>query len=526
MGSTPNPDPLILAIDQGTTNTKAMLVRGDGTTVASRSRSVPLVHPRPGWVEQSASAIWDTVSGLINELVAAAPDADIAALAISNQRETLVLWNRLTGEPAAPAITWQCTRSADRCAQLRAKGHGREIAQRSGLGIDPLFPAAKIGWLLDNTACARDRAAQGDLLCGTVDSWLLWKLTGGAVHATDASNASRTQLFNLDAMEWDAYLAEVFGVPLNIMPRVLASDAAFGMTGDATRALPAGTPIHAMLGDSHAGLFAHDETGSGVVKVTIGTGSSLMVATPFRPHSDHGLSATVAWSRTGRGAQYALEGNISVSGHAAAFMADMLGLKDAAALSDLAATVGSSNGVTLVPALAGLGAPHWQTDARGTIAGMTLGTRPAHLARATLDAIAHQICDVIDAMEADLGHDFPSIVIDGGGSGNALLAQILSDFSGKIIVTPAAPETSALGAAHMAALATGIAAERQHSNAARYAPAIPAARRARARETWRDAVAQVISAKARTGADGRWHDMTQDKHNEPGIRPQQRDGMQ
>lgn len=492
----PLPDQVILAIDQGTTNTKALLVRGDGSMALSRSRSVPLDHPQSGWVEQSASAIWDTVAKLIDELVAAAPHASIAALAISNQRETVVLWDRHTGEPVAPAVTWQCARSADRCAQLRAKGHEQEIAQRSGLGVDPLFPAAKIGWLLDEIPNARDRAARGELLCGTVDSWLLWKLTGGTVHATDASNASRTQLFNLDTMDWDPRLAVLFDVPLAILPKVTASDALFGTTGDATPALPAGTPIHAMLGDSHAAVFAHDEMGDGIVKVTIGTGSSLMVATPSRPHSDHGLSATIAWNRAISGPQYALEGNISVSGHAAAFMAEMMGLKDAAALSDLAAEVDGSEGVIVVPALAGLGAPHWQAGARGTITGMTLGTRPAHLARATLDAIAHQICDVIAAMEADLGQGFPSIAIDGGGSGNSLLAQILSDLSGKIIVAPAAPETSALGAARMAALATGMARERQQGSAARYAPAIPASQRAKARTAWRRAVAQVMATEA------------------------------
>jgi glycerol kinase len=489
-------DPVVLAIDQGTTNTKALLVRGDGQIMLSRSRCVPLAFPQSGWVEQSAEDIWTTVVDLIAEVCAAAPRASIAALAISNQRETVLLWDRHTGKPLAPAVTWQCRRSADRCAALRADGHEVEIASLSGLGIDPLFPAAKIGWMLDHIPDARTAAARGDILAGTIDSWLLWKLTGGTVHATDTSNASRTQLFNLDRLTWDERLAELFDIPLSILPKVMPSDSLFGTVQDACPALPAGTPVRAMMGDSHAALFAHDEDASGTVKVTIGTGSSLMVATPARARSTHGLSGTVAWSRSDGGAQYALEGNITVSGHAASFMAKMMGLAGAAALSELAGQVDSSDGVIVVPALAGLGAPHWQTDARGTITGMTLGTMPTHLARATLEGIAHQICDVIEAMEADLGQDFPAIAIDGGGSESALLAQMLADFSGKTIISPASAETSALGAARMAALATGIAIGGHDRQETRYHPALSINYRKEARNLWRAAIARLIAAPA------------------------------
>ena len=281
-------DPVILAIDQGTTNTKALLVADDGSVLLSRSRSNDVAYPQPGWAEQSASAIWESVAGLIAELVAASPDTEIAAIAISNQRETIILWDAATGEPVAPAVIWQCRRSEARCAALRDAGHGAEIVARSGLGIDPLFPAAKIAWLLDTLPGARARAEAGELRCGTVDSWLLWKLTGGAVHATDHSNASRTQLFNLERLAWDEELARLFDVPLALLPRVMSSNSRFGEVAPGLTALPAGTPLHAMIGDSHAALYAHRIDGPGRVKATIGTGSSIMAATDRPVASMHG----------------------------------------------------------------------------------------------------------------------------------------------------------------------------------------------------------------------------------------------
>ena len=427
----------ILAIDQGTSNTKALLVAPDGSVLLSRSRAMQVAYPRPGWAEQSASDIWETVAALLAETVAAAPQAEIAALAIANQRATVVLWETETGRPLAPAVIWQCQRSAERCAALRAAGHGDEVAARSGLAIDPLFPAAKIAWLLDSVPGARDRAARGEIKCGTVDSWLLWNLTGGAAHATDHSNASRTQLFNLDTLDWDGELARIFDVPFDILPRILPSDGGFGAVAPGLTALPDGTPVQAMLGDSHAALFAHGVRGPGQVKATIGTGSSLMAATPARVRSSHGLSSTIAWSRAEGGSQHALEGNISVSGHAVAFATALLGLPDETAFTRLASEVEDSDGVVFVPALGGLGAPHWQAGARGTISGMTLGTRPAHIARATLEAVALQIGDVLDAIEADLGAPVPALSIDGGAARNPLLAQLLADLLGRTIVRPA-----------------------------------------------------------------------------------------
>lgn len=491
-------DQVILAIDQGTTNTKALLVRDDGTVLLSRSRAMRVDYPRPGWAEQSASDIWEAVAGLIAELEAAAPHARVRALAIANQRETVVLWDAGTGKPLGPAVIWQCQRSADRCAALRAAGHEADVIERCGLGLDPLFPAAKIAWLLDSVPEGRARAGRGELRCGTIDSWLLWNLTGGAVHATDHGNASRTQLFNLSTLDWDPELARLFDVPLSVLPSIESSDSCFGTVASGLTALPEGTPIHAMLGDSHAALFAHGITAPGRVKATIGTGSSLMTATEERVRSSHGLSSTIAWSRNGQ-AQHALEGNISVSGHAAAFATALLGLPDEAALSELAASVSDAGGVVFVPALGGLGAPHWCVEARGTISGMSLATKPAHVARATLEAIALQIGDVLAALEADLGGTLAELSVDGGAARNDLLMQLLADLSGHPIARPVIAEASALGAARMALAALGIAdSEATSVETQRFVPGLPADRREEIVQRWSVAVRNAMRAAKET----------------------------
>jgi len=485
---------LILAIDQGTTNTKALLVAPDGSVRLSRSRAMKVDYPRPGWAEQSASDIWEAVAALIAELAAAAGAADVAAVAISNQRETIVLWDAETGRPLGPAVIWQCRRSAERCAALRAAGHEDEVIARSGLGLDPLFPAAKLAWLLDSIPEARARAERGELRCGTIDSWLLWNLTGGAVHATDHSNASRTQLFNLETLGWDAELARLFDVPLSLLPAVLPSDSRFGTVAPGLTALRDGTPVHAMIGDSHAALFAHNEGGART-KVTIGTGSSLMTATERRVRSAHGLSSTIAWSR-GDTVQHALEGNILVSGHAASFATTVLGLADEEALAALAAQVEDSGGVVFVPALAGLGAPHWCSEARGAITGLSLGAGPAHIARATLEAIALQIGDVAAALDKDLGAFLPELSVDGGAARNALLMQLLADLTGRTIIRPAIAEASALGAARLAREALGIAeAHDGPTQSERFAPAVSADARERVVRRWREAVARTMRAE-------------------------------
>lgn len=484
--------PVILAIDQGTTNTKALLVSPAGEILLSRSRAMQVAYPQPGWAEQSAADIWEAVAALIAELIAASPESEIAALALSNQRETVVLWDARTGDPLAPAILWQCRRSEARCAALRDAGHEENITGRSGLGIDPLFPAAKIGWLLDNIPDARQRAARGELRCGTIDSWLLWKLTNGAVHATDYSNASRTQLFNIDTLCWDPALAVLFDVPIGLLPQVRGSDSRFGTVAAGLTPLPPDTPIHAIMGDSHAALFHHGATQAGATKVTIGTGSSIMTATPYPVRSGHGLSSTIAWHRGGT-AQYALEGNISISGHAAAFATSLLGLADEAALTDLASGVPDSGGVVFLPALVGLGAPHWCSEARGTISGLSLGTKPGHIARATLEAIALQIADVVAAMEADLGLQVPQIAVDGGATRNALLMQLLADLTDRPVVRPHVAEASALGVARLALEAIGLDGPGARDvQADRVMPAMAADERQRIRAGWQAALASAM----------------------------------
>jgi len=476
----------ILAIDQGTTNAKAVLFAENGMVVARAARSVRTRHPEPGWAEQSGAEIWASVVGTIGDVVEAAPGHAIAAIGIANQRETAMLWDAATGEPCGPAILWQCRRTSPRCAALRDAGLEETVRERTGLGLDPLFSAGKLAWLLDHAPDGRARAARGALRAGTIDSWLLWNLTGG-LHATEPGNASRTQLFGLEAGGWDADMAALFDVPLAMLPEIRPSDSGFGETRAGATALPGGIPIRAMLGDSHAALFGHGIEAPGRVKVTCGTGSSLMALAPQRLRPAHGLSATIAWGRAD-GSRHALEGNIAVSGHLIAFATELLGLRDQHALTELAIGVADAGGVTFVPALAGMGAPHWQSAARGMISGMTLGTRPGHVARAAFDAIALQIRDVVEAAEGDLGHRVETVSVDGGAARNDFLMELLAGLSGRSVVRPASVEISAFGAARMAAEGVGIALQPTAGAAARFDPAMDAAQRERTLGWWREAV--------------------------------------
>ena len=481
---------LILAIDQGTTNTKAIAVDGKGHMVASASVPMAVDYPHPGWAEQSPTAIWESVRTVIAEVVAkTSPDMD--ALALSNQRETIVVWDAILDSPVAPAILWQCRRTAERCAALRDGGHGPLIESRTGLGIDPLFPASKIGWVLDAVDGARRLAEEGRFVAGTIDSWLLWNLTGKQAHATDHSNASRTQLFDTGRLEWDAELCALFGVPPAMLPEASPSDSHFGDVLEGLTALAGGTPIRAMMGDSHAALFGHGVRAPGTVKATYGTGTSLMTLTRGRLTSRHGISSTIAWSTTDGGPAYALEGNISVSGQAAAFMAELLGKGDVAELAVLAASVPDSNGVTFVPALVGLGAPHWAPDARGIISGLTLGVKPAHLARAAIDAIASQVADVFEAMEQDLDERLHGLSADGGASRNDQLMQLQADLLDRPVTRGARAEVSALGAAMMAA--DGLRRPIRASDTAdTFSPGMPREAREKMRHNWREAVGRAI----------------------------------
>lgn len=486
---------LILAIDQGTTNTKALAFDAEGGVVASSSVPMAVSYPQPGWAEQSATDIWHSVLSVISEVVAkVGPDMD--ALAISNQRETIVVWDSRTGQPIAPAILWQCRRSAPACAAIRAAGHGALIEARTGLGVDPLFPAAKLAWILDHVAGAREAAASGHLRAGTIDAWLLWNFTGGE-HATDHSNASRTQLFNTEALGWDEELGRIFNVPLSLLPRVRASDSAFGTVIYGVSALAAGVPIHAMIGDSHAALFGHGVREPGTVKATYGTGTSLMTLTSGRIMSRSGLSSTIAWS-TSAGVAYALEGNISVSGQAVAFMGSLLGLSDPAAVAALALTVPDSNGVTFVPALVGLGAPYWDPDARGSVSGLSLGTTPAHLARAAIEAIAFQVTDVFTAIETDLGQPLARLSADGGAARNDMLMQFQADLIDRPVLRGELPEVSAAGAALLATTGLGRNTARAQKAQRQFIPQMPEAQRQAALSGWLSGVGRVLQRDAIT----------------------------
>lgn len=479
----------VLAIDQGTTNTKALLIDEKGQVLARASSPLTTHYPHPGWAEQSAADIWASVQSVIAAIVGVT-GPQIDAIAIANQRETLVLWDSATSEPICPAPIWQCRRTAEDCAALIAAGHDPAVIAATGLGINPLFPAGKLAWVLRNLPAAANLHRLGRLRAGTVDSWLLWNLTGGAVFATDHSNASRTQLFDTRSLSFSPDLGAFFGAPVDCLPIPLPSDSRFGTTASGVTALPTGIPIQAMMGDSHAALYGHGIRKPGAVKATYGTGSSLMTLTPSRTASRHGLSGTIAWTDR-HGTAHALEGNITVSAQAAAFMAQLLGLPNAAALTDLAQTVPDAAGVTFVPALAGLGAPHWNDAVRGILAGMTHATTSAHLARATFEAIAHQIADVFEAMQADIGQTLASLNADGGASGNAFLMQLQADLINRPVEAAKVEEIGAFGIAGMAMAALGrdlVPA----SEVERFGPRMSSDTRLHARSRWANAIRQAL----------------------------------
>lgn len=487
-------EPLVLAIDQGTTNTKALLVTAAGDVVASASAPMSVAYPESGWAEQSALDLWASVRAVINRLAAHPAAANIVALAISNQRESTIVWDRASGQPLGPCVIWQCRRTAPQCEALIAAGHNELIESRTGLAINPLFPASKIAWLIDRVDDGRARAAAGRLAAGTVDSWLLWNLTGGRVHATDHSNASRTQLYDTSRLAWSDELAALFGVPLPLLPEVRSSDSRFGETVAGVTGLPAGLPIHAMIGDSHAALFGHGVRLPGLVKATYGTGTSLMslVEKPIR--SRHGLSGTIAWSLSGK-VSYAIEGNISVSGQSVAFMADLLGLGEPAALAALAETVDGSHGVVFVPALVGLGAPWWRNDVRGEVSGLSLGSKPAHVARAALEAIAFQVADVLAAIEADIGAPLAGLSVDGGASRNDFLMQFQADLIGKPVKRGDVAELSAVGAANVAFIGLGYADRGGDRAESVFTPSLSQAARQAHLERWNAAIRHLLATR-------------------------------
>jgi glycerol kinase len=495
------PRTCLLAIDQGTTNTKAVVIDESAAVLARASRPMQVSFPQPGWVEQDADAIWRTVVEAAGSCAAAAGHPRLAAIGVTNQRESVIAWDRGTGRPVGPCVVWQCRRTAPFCADLRARGLGPLVQQKTGLAIDPLFSATKMRWLLDHTPDGRARASNGELCVGTVDSWLLWNLTGGAVHACDVSNAARTQLLNLDRAAWDDELLGVFGIPAAALPRVGPSSGIFGVTvpvGD----LPEGIPVASLVGDSHAALFGHAAFAPGAVKATYGTGSSLMTLLDAPVLSRAGLSTTVAWGLPDR-TWYALEGNITVTGGAVDWLGQVLGLGDPAqAVANLAAAVSASGGVYVVPAFAGLGAPYWDADARGLVCGLTRGTTAAHIARATIESIGYQVRDVFDAMRAETPVALPELLADGGATCNDRLMQFQADILGCPVVRSRSTDLSALGAAWLAGLATGVWRSLGELQALpretdRFEPQIGGDERGALYEGWRAAVGRTRSRGGR-----------------------------
>jgi glycerol kinase len=446
---------LILAVDQGTTNTKVILIDRAGSVRFRAARPLSISFPRPGWVEQDPEALWLSVREAAAECIGAAGDIQLAAIGISNQRESALVWDRRTGAPLGPCIVWQCRRTAAACENLRQQGAEECLRRSSGLPLDPLFSATKIRWLLESIPHGLSRAANGELCAGTVDSWILWKLTGGATHATDFSNAARTQLLRLADCQWGDELLNCFGIPAACLPRLRPSSSLFGESSDQS-GLPAGIPIGSLVGDSHAALFGHAAFSPGEVKATYGTGSSLMSPLERPVESRHGLATTVAWAERDY-VRYALEGNITNTGGAVQWLAEFLSVPGGAdEVAAMAASVPDSGGVYLVPAFAGLGAPHWDAGARGMLCGLTRGAGAAHAARATVDSIAYQVYDVFDAIQKDAGMQLPRLFADGGASRNDSLMQFQADLLGCPVVRRLSTDLSAIGAGWLAGLSTGF----------------------------------------------------------------------
>ncbi|MCH8901172.1 MAG: glycerol kinase GlpK [Chloroflexi bacterium] len=446
----------ILALDQGTSSSRAVLFDEEGAPVATEQREFAQLYPRDGWVEHDPEAIWSSQLQAAQDVLqkSGVSAEQVAAVGITNQRETTVVWERETGRPIANAIVWQCRRTAEQCDELRRQGLEPLIRERTGLLLDAYFSATKIRWLLDHVPDAQRRAEAGELAFGTIDSWLIYRLTGGRVHATDATNASRTMLFHLREGRWDDELLRRFGIPAAMLPEVVDSSGVLGECDPSL--LGAALPIAGVAGDQQAALFGQACFRAGEAKNTYGTGSFLLLHTGETPPPADKLLATVASRLDGR-LQYALEGSIFVTGAAVQWLRDGLRFFDNAAdVEALAASVDSSDGVYLVPAFVGLGAPHWDPYARGAILGLTRGSTQAHIARATLEAIAFQTRDVLEAMESETGARLPTLRADGGASRNDLLMQIQADLLGRPVVRSAVAETTALGAAYLAGLGVGL----------------------------------------------------------------------
>ena len=486
---------LILALDAGTTSSRAIIFDRAGGIVATAQKEFPQIFPRPGWVEHDPSDIWSTQAGVAAEVLTKAglTARDIAAIGITNQRETTVVWDRATGQPICNAIVWQDRRTASMCDALKKRKLDRVIRKKTGLVLDAYFSATKLQWILQHVKGARAKAKAGQLAFGTVDTWLVWNLTGGTVHVTDASNASRTMLYNIAKGDWDDQLLEIFGVPRSMLPDVRSSSEVYGQT----TLFGAPIPIAGMAGDQQAALFGQVCTKPGMVKNTYGTGCFMLMNTGAKPiASRNNLLTTVAW-RIGNRTDYALEGSIFIAGAVVQWLRDGLGIiRSSAEVEALAATVTDTHGVYLVPAFAGLGAPHWDQYARGVLVGLTRGTTGAHIARAALEGIALQVMDILKAMEADSGIKLKELRVDGGACANNLLMQLQADLLNVPVVRPVVAETTALGAAYLAGLAVGYWKNqadiaRQWQVDRRFKPAMKGAARAKMAAGWNKALGRA-----------------------------------
>ncbi len=491
---------VILAVDQGTTGTTIAVMAGDGTLRGSVNHEFPQIYPQPGWVEHDPEAIWaSTLKGIRSVFrKGLAKPEEVVAIGITNQRETSLLWDRDTGRALNNAIVWQCRRTTDFCDKLKRAGHESDIRAKTGLLLDPYFSASKFRWLLDNTDGIARKLKQGKVAAGTIDSFLLWRLTGGAVHATDVSNASRTSLLNLDSQQWDEDLLQLFGVPRHTLPEVVPSSAVLGHT-KGVRELPDGIPIAGIAGDQQAALFGQACFKPGDAKCTFGTGSFILMNTGAeRLVSEAGLLTTIGW-QLGQGGPvtFALEGGAFICGAAVQWLRDELGIiKSSPDIEALAASVPDSGGVEFVPALAGLGAPHWDPEARGMICGLTRGSGRGHIARATLDAMALQNADILKLMESEAGMRMKALRVDGGAAANNLLLQLQADYLGRKLIRPHVIETTVAGACFFAGLGVGLwrstgeiakvwAADRE------FKVALSAGKRERRWQAWHTAVART-----------------------------------
>ncbi len=482
----------VLALDQGTTSSRALLLGDDGQLHGTAQASFEQIYPRPGWVEHNPGEIWSTQFGVAMDALARAnaTSDSIAAIGITNQRETTVVWDRATGEAITNAIVWQDRRTSGFCDQLREQGHETNIQEKTGLVIDAYFSGSKLRWILDNVAGARERGKRGELAFGTVDSWLVWKLTGGGRHITDVTNASRTMLFNIHTQKWDDELLALFDIPKSLLPEVIGSSEVCGETSGVLR----GVPIGGMAGDQHASLFGQMCTEPGMAKCTYGTGSFMLQNTGGQAVSSRNkLLTTIAW-RIKDKTWYALEGSVFIAGAVVQWLRDELQMiRTSEEIEALAASVADSAGVYFVPAFAGLGAPHWDQYARGAIVGLTRGSNRAHIARAALEGIAFQVADILIAMESDSGVPIRELRVDGGAASNNVLMQLQADLLGVTVTRSVNTETTALGAAYLAGLATGFwpdqaAIKKQWTAEREFVPQIDPGERGARLERWRKAL--------------------------------------